>query len=388
MESGDGGERRMAPGFRRIWLAGFIAGGLLAGALVLWRGALGERYAPTIMVPGSPAKVLVDPDFSRRKVIRVLAVDGGGVRGMIPAQALAYLEHKTGRPTAELFDLFVGTSSGGIVSAACLMPGPDGKPRFTADEVVQSFERMGPKVFHPPMRYRLLTLDGVLAPKYSSEKKYEAFRDEFGLPPFGDLLKPTIITAYDMLGERPDMLINWQPEWANYSVPTVLNAGTTVSGVFNPVLLSAPDGKQHMYTDEGIIENDPAAVALEFLQAQAPNAQIIIVNLGTGRFLMNSKSSHPYSLGELRWISELLPYLESGNVQVTKRTMASQAKYSGAGRLVYVNINIDMPPGQFYHPFNASTENLAAIRALGEQCVKKNQSALDEVADLLVKTAQ
>lgn len=369
----------------KFWLPAFFVAALLFAAIItLWRAELRHRYLPVVLAPGPPAKALPEANFSQRKVIRVLAVDGGGVRGLIPAQVLAYLEKKTGRPAADLFDLFVGTSSGGIVTAACLTPGANGKPRYTADEIAQSFERLAPKIFTPPLRYRFLTLDGILGPKYSSEEKCAAFQEEFGPIPFGSLLKPAIMTAYDMLEERPDMLINWQPEWANYSVPAILNAETTVTGIFNPVLLAGPNDRRHMYTDEGIIENDPSAVAVAFLREYAPGAPVIVVNLGTGRFLMNSKSPHPYSLGELRWISELLPYLESSNVQVTQRAMYSQEKYLGADRLVYFNINIDMPAGRFYHPFDASTKNMANIRALGEQCIGKNQATLDKVAGLLV----
>jgi len=375
---------------RRLLLIGLsaigVAGVLLAVAISLWRAGLSQRYAPSVIVPGAPVEPLPQADFSQRKVVRVLTVDGGGVRGLIPAEVLAYLEQKTGRPTADLFDLFVGTSSGGIVTAACLMPGPDGRPRYTAEQVGQSFQRLAPRVFSPPLRDRLLTLDGVLGPKYSSEKKFDALRDEFGLAPFGSLLKPAIMTAYDMLDERPGVLANWLSEWANYSVPAILSAGTTVPGVFNPVLLVDPDGRRQMYTDEGVIENDPSAVALEFLREFAPRARVVIVNLGTGRFLMNAKSAHPYSQGELRWLSDLLPYLESSNVQVTERSLLSQERYLGTDRLVYVSINIDMPAGHFYHPFNASAENLANIRALGEKCVEKNRAKLDQVASLLVNS--
>ena len=60
--------------------------------------------------------------------VRVLAIDGGGVRGILPSRVLAALEEMTGRPTAELFDLAVGTSIGGIGVLSLARPGPDGRP--------------------------------------------------------------------------------------------------------------------------------------------------------------------------------------------------------------------------------------------------------------------
>jgi patatin-like phospholipase/acyl hydrolase len=45
---------------------------------------------------------------------RVLALDGGGVRGLIPAQVLAEIETHMGRPISAMFDLVAGTSTSGF----------------------------------------------------------------------------------------------------------------------------------------------------------------------------------------------------------------------------------------------------------------------------------
>ena len=60
------------------------------------------------------------------KPIRILSIDGGGIRGVIPAMILARIESLTGKPIAELFDLIAGTSTGGILTLGLTKPGPDG----------------------------------------------------------------------------------------------------------------------------------------------------------------------------------------------------------------------------------------------------------------------
>ncbi|HEY3086686.1 MAG TPA: patatin-like phospholipase family protein [Jatrophihabitantaceae bacterium] len=50
------------------------------------------------------------------KLVRVLSIDGGGMRGIIPAMILAEIERRTKRPIAKLFDLITGTSTGGIIA--------------------------------------------------------------------------------------------------------------------------------------------------------------------------------------------------------------------------------------------------------------------------------
>ena len=57
---------------------------------------------------------------------KVLAVDGGGIRGIIPALVLAAIEEQTHRQIFELFDLVAGTSTGGIIALGVTKPGPGG----------------------------------------------------------------------------------------------------------------------------------------------------------------------------------------------------------------------------------------------------------------------
>src|SRR5687767_1913575 len=74
--------------------------------------------------------------------MRVLAIDGGGIRGLIPAIVLTELERRAGRRIFELFDLIAGTSTGGIL--ACALCAPDPLP---ASELVKLYEEEGPEIF-------------------------------------------------------------------------------------------------------------------------------------------------------------------------------------------------------------------------------------------------
>ena len=67
-------------------------------------------------------------------MLRILSIDGGGVRGIIPIMWLTHLEKRAGRRTAELFDLIVGTSVGGMIALALTCPRNGGAP-YSAKEV-------------------------------------------------------------------------------------------------------------------------------------------------------------------------------------------------------------------------------------------------------------
>ncbi len=53
---------------------------------------------------------------SQTKSIKVLAIDGGGIRGIIPAVILSELQKRLGKELWQAFDLIAGTSTGGIIA--------------------------------------------------------------------------------------------------------------------------------------------------------------------------------------------------------------------------------------------------------------------------------
>ena len=77
----------------------------------------------------------------------ILSIDGGGIRGVIPAMVLAHIEEKVERPIAELFDVIAGTSTGGLIALGLTCPGAGGRPKFSAGEVVAIYEDDGRTIF-------------------------------------------------------------------------------------------------------------------------------------------------------------------------------------------------------------------------------------------------
>ena len=49
---------------------------------------------------------------------RILFLDGGGIRGLAQIEMLMEMERMTGKKIVDLFDWFVGTSTGGIIALA------------------------------------------------------------------------------------------------------------------------------------------------------------------------------------------------------------------------------------------------------------------------------
>jgi hypothetical protein len=75
-------------------------------------------------------------------VKRILSIDGGGVRGVIPITTLVALERQIGRPVRECFDYLAGTSTGGLI-AATLAAG------IPAQSVLDIYTQRSREIFTP-----------------------------------------------------------------------------------------------------------------------------------------------------------------------------------------------------------------------------------------------
>ena len=106
--------------------------------------------------------------ISRRShmTFKILSIDGGGIRGIIPAIVLEELERTTGKPISTLFDLIAGTSTGGILALGLTRPGPDGAAKYSAGDLVGLYRREGQRIFSRSLLYRVTALGRLSKPKY------------------------------------------------------------------------------------------------------------------------------------------------------------------------------------------------------------------------------
>src|SRR5581483_6922639 len=103
---------------------------------------------------------------------RILSIDGGGVRGIIPAIALADLEAVSGKLTREVFDFVAGTSTGALIAAAIAA----GVPASTICDV---YRKRTAEIFFPdgPASDVLLLTRGY---RYGVERLFKVVTDVLG----------------------------------------------------------------------------------------------------------------------------------------------------------------------------------------------------------------
>ena len=136
-------------------------------------------------------------------MVSILSIDGGGLGGIIPATFLIEFEKRTGKPICELFDLIAGTSTGGILATTLTLPNQSGKPKYTAEQVRSAYFDHGATIFHQSLLRSVITLGGLVRPKYSA-RGLDAMLDKYlGRSRLHTTLTEILVTAYDMASSTP-----------------------------------------------------------------------------------------------------------------------------------------------------------------------------------------
>ena len=244
---------------------------------------------------------------SNKKTIRILSIDGGGVRGIIPAQILTRLEDKLGKPIATHFDFMAGTSTGGLITLGLNVPesSADKSPKYKALELVNLYEQRGKEIF-PKKSFGVLA--GIFAPKYDSAPLQEVLKDYFGEHKMAESITTVFVTSYDMHRDRYKFFTNydiynthkpsrsWESDryiddssddpFKNYFMRDVAYATSAAPTYFKPAeIFDHPILKKiHSCIDGGVVANNPTVAALFTATYIFPACchRYVILSLGTG----------------------------------------------------------------------------------------------------------
>jgi len=222
------------------------------------------------------------------RVVKVLSIDGGGVRGIVPAMLAAELEQRTGRHVADLFDLLAGTSTGGVLALALARPGPGGRAESAA-ELIRLGRHQGRHTLSCPLLqglYPAAARDG----RGDAARAAELFlADRFGSTRLGEAVTDVLVTAYDVDRRRPFLFSSKDARsrpGSDFRMRDVARAATATRGHVAPVRVRAGERAAWLRLADGaVFANDPAAWALDEATRAHPGEQggVLLVSLGTGR---------------------------------------------------------------------------------------------------------
>jgi hypothetical protein len=251
---------------------------------------------------------------------RILAVDGGGIKGILPAAVLAECERRflRGGSAAGYFDLIAGTSTGGIIAIG-LAAG------MRAEEVLQIYLSHGAKIFPQPwipavpfgrqLRSAYQFARDLAVYRYDREPLERALRDCFGNRTMGSVEQRLNIPAFDGFNEvnvlktphHPDFRLDWQEELVTVALAT--SAAPTFFSTYR-------NGTRH-FADGGVWANNPVMVAvvdaLSCFNIDRHNVDILTLGCGDQDLRMSDGQLKRGGLFHWRTIIESAMHLQSQN---------------------------------------------------------------------------
>lgn len=334
---------------------------------------------------------------------RILSIDGGGIRGIIPGQVLVALEKrlqvKTGNPgarIADFFDLIAGTSTGGILACICLAPKDPADPakgaRFSAEEAVGLYLDRGDEIFDIPVMHRIRTAGGVADEKYPAEGLEEALQDYFGDLRLSQLLKPCLVTSYDIRRRQAMFFAQHDavkdPAW-DFLVRDIARATSAAPTYFEVARVKSVSGVPYPVVDGGVFANNPTLCAYAEARSKLPGkptaSQMVILSLGTGVAETPYHFKEAKDWGLIGWARPIIDIMMSGVAETVDYQLGQM--FDAVGKPAqYVRIQADlvMDPPEVKQMDNARTSNMARLREIGIETAEKEAEKLAEIADLLI----
>jgi len=297
--------------------------------------------------------------------MRVLAIDGGGIRGLIPALVLTELERRAGRRVFEMFDLIAGTSTGGIL--ACALSAPDPLP---ASELVALYEEEGPKIFDRSLFQRIKSAEGLLDEKYDSDALDRAVERFLGHKRLGETRPDLIVPSYDTAAPGPYFFKSTKaretPDTDDFPLSVVARATSAA-----PTYFEALAAGERSLVDGGVFAVNPAMCAFAEVLKEVAARDVVLLSLGTGQRTRKRPFDEIKDWGLARWARPILEVVFDG---VSDAVDYQLDHILGPERYWRLQTELTLASDDLD---DASDDNLAKLRGHADDLIREKSAVLD-----------
>uniref|UniRef100_A0AAV2IX82 PNPLA domain-containing protein n=1 Tax=Knipowitschia caucasica TaxID=637954 RepID=A0AAV2IX82_KNICA len=311
--------------------------------------------------------------------IRVLAIDGGGTRGLLALQTLNKLETLTGKRVHELFDYICGVSTGAILAFML------GIFQIPLEECEQMYRKLGTDVFKQNVIVGTVKMgwshafydseiwENILKERMGERSMIESARDpqcpkvsavstivNRGLP-----LKAHVFRNYRLMpGTRSHYLGD-----CKHKMWQAIRASSAAPGYFQEFVL----GKD-LHQDGGLLINNPTALAIHECKNLWPNTPLqCVLSLGTGRYEEGGKNSATYTSLKTKLSHVISSATDTEEVHTMLDALLPQDTYFRFNPYMSEDI-----------PLNESRiEKLNFLKSEAETYLERNEAKLKKAARVL-----
>lgn len=249
--------------------------------------------------------------------VRILSLDGGGLRGIAPLLILKEIEQRTGKRIHELFDIITGTSTGGIIACGLVATLDGVNPILSVDDLIDLYKKNGDIIFPQPknrINKILVGIKSIFDPKFSEKGLSSLLNENFSTTRLSKSLKPIIVTSYDIKNNEVVMFksrasnIKDENGEAIYDCDMVdVCRATSAAPTFLPSYIMNYSGKDRVLIDGGVYMNNPTMAAVSDLLKHGNNGEkvflkdISCLSIGTGEYIKDLNEDKSPDWGVINW---------------------------------------------------------------------------------------
>jgi patatin-like phospholipase/acyl hydrolase len=332
------------------------------------------------------------------KKIRILSFDGGGIRGIIPATIIEYIENRIKQQTGDknaviqdYFDMIAGTSTGGILACFYLH-----QSRLPAKDAVWLYVNDGKKIFNPKGGSFLNKILKYVTAKYSSKGIETVLNDTFKDAKLSQAGTYSLITAYDIVNRKsvfftvPDAKA--RPSEKDFHLKDIARATSAAPTYFKPASIkSIGNDELHHLVDGAMFANNPSLCAIvearktKFSQCPEPTIKdIYLLSIGTGKESHTLDPKKASRWGILDWAVPVVDILMTASPEIVNYQLTQLFNVAGCS-----DCYVRLEPGLLnanHAMDDASDENIKNLADAGKNFVDNNLDKLNNIVDTIIES--
>ncbi|XP_050291661.1 patatin-like protein 1 [Quercus robur] len=353
--------------------------------------------------------------FAKGKMVTVLSIDGGGIRGIIPGTLLSFLESKLqefdgpNARIADYFDVVAGTSTGGLVTAMLTAPDKDKQPMYAAKDIINFYLENCPKIFPQSRQKNFVSsvtswFGAVMRPKYDGKYLRSLTNGLLGNLTVKQTLTDVIIPTFNIKLLQPvifstnDAKLN---ELKNARLADIC-IGTSAAPTFLPAHYfetKNAEGKTRSFDliDGAVAANNPTMMAITQIRKEMLmqsfelpdikptdySKRMLVLSLGTGEAKREEKytAAKVSKWGWFRWFryngaNPLINVYAEASSDMVDIHVSTLFQAIGCKKN-YLRIQDDTLTGDASSVDIATTENLQRLVEIGKELLKRPVSRVN-----------
>ncbi|HCC07512.1 MAG TPA: patatin [Clostridiales bacterium] len=309
--------------------------------------------------------------------INILSIDGGGIRGIIPAMILDYIYKKTNVSAHKMFEYIAGTSTGGIIALGLTKPDEKGENKYTPDDMANLYEKEGERIFQK--RKYFSGLLELVEEKYNIKALKDVMDYYFGKTYLSQALTNVIIPSYDIKNGEPYFFKTSKAKEErkrDFLMSDICCATAAAPTYFEPYPLNG-----RVFIDGGIFANNPSMCAMaEVWKSNPKTKEVLLVSIGTGDKTKKYEYEEAKNWGMINWVRPTIGISINGNAQTVDYEANQMLNKENKN---YYRLQVKLDENSIDMD-NTNKENIERLKDITKKYIVENKYMLDELCVRLI----